>query len=150
MECRKVNNGFLERVSELVFIINRKGIFIKPRNQTESVIIYNIAPKKMLFDISYLISWWMVILWILPKISIVKNLGFSAVQVQGLFSLKVVVGIGFTLFYHYYYGSRTSTVAFTTMPIYFSRFSKVTQSPILKLFLELICNQHRLLKQPIS
>ena len=104
--------GFPKGFQNWFLLLTEKAFLSNPRNQTESVIIYNIAPKKMLFDISYLISWWMVILWILPKISIVKNLGFSAVQVQGLFSLKVVVGIGFTLFYHYYYGSRTSTDAF--------------------------------------
>ena len=66
----------------------------------------------MLFNISYLIFWWLILLWILPKIGLVKNLGFSNLQIQGLFSLKVLVGIGFTLFYHYYYGSRNTTDAF--------------------------------------
>ncbi len=66
----------------------------------------------MLFNISYLIFWWLILLWILPKIGLVKNLGFSNLQIQGLFSLKVLVGIGFTLFYQHYYGSRNTTDAF--------------------------------------
>ena len=66
----------------------------------------------MLFNISYLIFWWLILLWILPKIGLVKNLGFSNLQIQCLFSLKVLVGIGFTVFYQYYYGSRNTTDAF--------------------------------------
>lgn len=41
----------------------------------------------------------------------VRGLGFSKIQIGAFFSFKVLVGIGFLLFYELYYGDRSSTDA---------------------------------------
>lgn len=66
----------------------------------------------VLLEIAYVGWFWLIALWLLPKFDIVKQLELKKIEVRLLFSLKVLVGIGFLLFYELYYGSRSSTDAF--------------------------------------
>ncbi len=66
----------------------------------------------MLFDSIYVFICWAICTWYLPKINLVKSLGFKENQIRVLFSVKVLVGIGFMLFYQYYYDDRQNTDAF--------------------------------------
>ena len=64
-----------------------------------------------ILEISYLTFWWVLLAWLLTKFGLITSLGFSKIQISALFSLKVLVGIGFLLFYELYYGDKSSTDA---------------------------------------
>lgn len=64
------------------------------------------------FEFLYPLVFWAVLLQVIPRLSMVKKVGFTDRQIQLLFSIKVLVGIVFILLYTYYYGDRKTTDAY--------------------------------------
>ena len=48
----------------------------------------------------YFLFWFylVIIIWLVPKISFIKNSGLSKKEIRGLFLLKALVGIGFAFY----------------------------------------------------